>query len=140
MLWNDLEAAFAASGIRRTAQRWDVLAFLVRNQAHATADEIYRAVNRSGVRMSRATVYNALSALEKGGLVRQLASDGQGARFDATLHRHHHFVCDRCGKVEDIDWFELPLSLRRAAAGSGARSVREYEITFRGSCAACSGH
>jgi Fur family peroxide stress response transcriptional regulator len=132
---HDLEQAFAQSGLRRTPQRWDVLEFLVTHRAHATADEIYRAVNRTGVRLSRATVYNTLDALVKGGLVRQLAGD-QGARFDATLHRHHHFVCDQCGSVEDIDWFDLPRQTRRSALGN--RTLREYEVTFRGVCESCS--
>ena len=49
--------AFRRSGLRRTPQRYGVLEYVMRS-VHATPDEIYRAINRSGPRASRATVYN----------------------------------------------------------------------------------
>jgi Fur family peroxide stress response transcriptional regulator len=30
------------------------------------------------------------------------------------VKRHHHFVCDRCGGIEDIDWFEIPHVAQRS--------------------------
>jgi Fur family peroxide stress response transcriptional regulator len=62
-------------------------------------------------------------------------SEGKAARFDANLRRHHHFICERCGTVEDISWFDLPLSTGRAALGG--RDVSNYEIVFRGACVRC---
>ena len=134
----DLDQAFQASALRPTAQRYAVLQFLARSAVHATADEIFHAVNRTDPRASRATVYNSLRALTKAGLVREVISEGKAARFDANLHRHHHFICERCGAVEDILWFDLPVSAGRAALGG--RNVRNYEIIFRGACAACAGN
>lgn len=132
---NELENAFARSGLRQTPQRYDVLAWLYRHKRHATAEEIFGAVNRANPRVSRATVYNALHALAEGGLVRQLSAEGAAARYDATLERHHHFICGRCGSIEDIEWFDLPAAVLRGAAGK--RSVREAEITLHGVCERC---
>lgn len=112
-----------------------MLEFLARRPIHATAEEIFAAVNRAHPRASRATVYNSLHSLTHAGLVREVASDGKAARFDANLHRHHHFICDGCGAVEDIPWFELPPD-----AGGGlleGRAVRGYEVVFRGNCRNC---
>ena len=80
---------------------------------HATPDEIYRAINRANPRASRATVYDNLHALVRAGLIHEVAVDGKAVRFDANLERHHHFVCERCGRVEDIEWFDLPSLGRR---------------------------
>ena len=93
------------------------------------------AVNRRDPRASRATVYNNLHALAKAGLVREVVSDGGAARFDANLHPHHHFICENCGALEDIPWFDLPASAGRAALGK--RAVRNYQIVFRGACMRC---
>jgi Fur family transcriptional regulator, peroxide stress response regulator len=130
-----LSEAFAEAGLRPTPQRYAVLEFLARRPVHATAEEIFRAVNRKDPRSSRATVYNSLRSLAHAGLVREVASDGKAARFDTNLVPHHHFVCDACLAVEDIAWIDLPDAARRD--GLGGRVVRNYDIVFRGFCERC---
>jgi Fur family peroxide stress response transcriptional regulator len=66
-----------------------------------------------------------------------VAAAGGAARFEAVLLRHHHFVCERCGALEDVAWFDLPPGAGEAVLG--ARAVRAYEIVFRGACASCGG-
>ncbi|MEO8592966.1 MAG: Fur family transcriptional regulator [Candidatus Solibacter sp.] len=134
-LSTELEQAFETVALRPTAQRYAVLEFLARHSVHATAEEIFLAVNRKDPRASRATVYNNLRSLEKAGLVREVSSQGKAARYDANLHRHHHFICEQCGKVEDISWFDLPVSA--AGAVLAGRDVSNYEIVFRGACLGC---
>lgn len=105
---------------------------------HATAEDLFREVNRFDPRSSRATVYNTLRALIRAGLVREVAVEGRSARFDANLESHHHFLCECCGTVEDVEWFELP-GAARGTAFEG-RIVRGYEVMFRGMCAGCAGN
>jgi len=131
----ELREAFRAAEVRPTVQRYAVLHYLARHGVHATAEEIFRAVNRQDPLASRATVYNSLKSLTRAGLVREVISEGKAARFDASLHPHHHFVCERCGQVEDIAWFELPAAGR---APLGARQMRSFEVVFRGVCEKCS--
>src|SRR5437870_2952788 len=131
----EIEESFRRVGLRCTPQRYGVMEFLVRRPVHATADEIHRALNRSDPRASRATVYNSLRALIKAGLVREVILEGSAARFDAKVHRHHHFICDRCGCVEDIEWFDL--SRRSQSVALGPRTIREYQIVFHGTCQKC---
>jgi len=132
----ELERAFSAAALRPTAQRFAVLEFLAAAPIHATAEEIFTAVNRHDPRASRATVYNNLRCLAKAGLVREVFSDGKAARFDANLYRHHHFVCEMCGTVEDIPWFDLPATAGRS--GLSGRKVTNYQVIFRGACVRCS--
>jgi Fur family peroxide stress response transcriptional regulator len=131
----EFDRHFKRVGLRCTPQRRDVLEYLARKPIHATADEIFEALNRRDPRVSRATVYNCLRDLAQTGLVRQAPGEGKAARFDANLHRHHHFVCDRCSAVEDIEWFDIPVSSWKAAAGE--RRVREPEVVLHGVCARC---
>ncbi len=130
-----LSGAFAGAGLRPTPQRYAVLEFLARRPVHATAEEIFHAVNRKDPRSSRATVYNSLRSLAHAGLVREVASDGKAARFDTTLCPHHHFVCDSCGEVEDIAWVDAFQPSGQEALG--LRMLRSYEIVFRGLCERC---
>ena len=121
-------------GLRCTPQRYAVMAFLMDHNKHPTAVEIFEAVNRVDPRSSRATTYNNLRDLVQAGLVREVAIEGRAARFDAKGLRHNHFICDRCGNVEDIEWYDVP----KPDSGSlGKRILRECELIFRGLCAKC---
>jgi len=122
------------SGLRCTPQRYAVMAFLVDHAGHPTASEIFEAVNRADPRSSRATTYNNLRDLVQAGLVREVAAEGRAARFDAKGTRHHHFICDRCGKVEDVKWYDVP---EPASDSLSKWFIREYELIFRGFCATC---
>jgi Fur family transcriptional regulator, peroxide stress response regulator len=131
----EIREAFRGAALRPTAQRFAVLEYLARHPVHATAGEICRAVNRAHPRASRATVYNNLRDLARSGLVREVACEGRASRFDSSLRRHHHFVCEKCGAIEDIAWFDLPPAAGKAMPKG--RTVRGYEIVFRGSCESC---
>ena len=122
------------SGLRCTPQRYAVMAFLTDCNRHPTAAEIFDAVNRLDPRSSRATTYNNLRDLVEAGLVREVAVEGRAARFDARGVRHHHFICDRCGNVEDVEWFDVRWP---APSSLGKRVVRECELIFRGLCTKC---
>src|ERR1700737_4223780 len=117
-----IKRSLDGSGLRCTAQRYAVMAFLRGHKGDPTAAEIFKAVNRMDPRSSRATTYNNLRDLVKAGLVREVAVEGRAARFDAKGLLHHHFICDRCGNVEDIEWYDVP---RPATRSLGRRIVRD---------------
>ena len=129
-----IKRSLQGSGLRCTPQRYAVMAFLIGHAGHPTAAEILEAVNRVDPRSSRATTYNNLRDLVNAGLVREVAVEGRAARFDVKGMQHHHFICDRCGEVEDIDWYDVP---RPASRSLGKRVLRECELIFRGLCASC---
>src|ERR1700733_15217887 len=103
-----IKKSLEGTGLRCTAQRYSVMAFLMEHNSHPTAAEIFEAVNRVEPRSSRATSYNQHREFVQGGRVREVAVEGRAARYDAKGLQHHHFVCDRCGNVEDIEWYDGP--------------------------------
>lgn len=129
-----IRQALESGGLRCTPQRYAVMAYLSEHHGHPTAAEIFEGVNRLDPRSSRATTYNNLRDLVQAGLVREVATEGRAARFDAKIVRHHHFVCDRCGSVEDMEWYDVPSP---PAGAVGRRVLRECELICRGLCAKC---
>jgi Fur family transcriptional regulator, peroxide stress response regulator len=129
-----IRRSLEAGGLRCTPQRYAVMAFLMEHASHPTAAEIFEGVNRLDPRSSRATTYNNLRDLVQAGLVREVAVEGRAARFDAKGMRHHHFICDHCGNVEDIEWYDVP---KPASRTLGKRILRECELIFRGLCTRC---
>jgi Fur family peroxide stress response transcriptional regulator len=129
-----IKQSLEGCGLRCTPQRYAVMAFLAEHSTHPTAAEIFETVNRLDPRSSRATIYNNLRDLVQAGLVREVAVEGRAARFDLKGMRHHHFICDGCGEVEDLEWYEVP----QPPGGSlGKRVLRECEVIFRGLCTKC---
>jgi Fur family peroxide stress response transcriptional regulator len=129
-----IRRSLECAGLRCTAQRYAVMAFLMDHKGHPTAAEIFEAVNHVDPLSSRATTYNNLRDLVKAGLVREVAVEGRAGRFDVAGMRHHHFICDRCGSVEDMEWYDVP---RPASRSLGKRVVRECQVIVRGLCMKC---
>jgi Fur family transcriptional regulator, peroxide stress response regulator len=129
-----IKRSLEGGGLRCTPQRYAVMAFLMECHGHPTAAEIHEGVNRVDPRSSRATTYNNLRDLVQAGLVREVAAEGRAARFDAAGSRHHHFICDRCGNVEDLEWYDVPRPRSRTL---GKRVLRDCELIFRGLCSKC---
>jgi Fur family peroxide stress response transcriptional regulator len=131
---DSIQQRLEENGLRCTAQRYAVMSFLLEHRDHPTAAEIFEAVNSADPRSSRATTYNNLRDLVTAGLVREVAVEGRSARFDAKDMQHHHFICDRCGTVEDLDYYELP---KPSEVSLGRRVMRECELIIRGLCTRC---
>lgn len=130
-------SALKAKGLRVTPQRSAVYANLLNRCDHPTVEEILVDLNQELPISSRATVYSSLQALREAGLVREVLLEEGVARFDANVEAHHHFRCDRCGRIEDISWEALSVNgLDRLPPG---RTVEAYEVTVRGCCQRCSG-
>src|SRR3972149_4859675 len=86
--------------------------------------------------LSRPTVHRGLEALVDAGFARKVHHAGGVARFDPMTHRHHHLVCEACGRLVDLDDAAVPTLRLPEARGSGFR-VKDYSVSFLGLCGAC---
>ncbi len=86
-------------GMQVTMPRIFVIEDLMNNRFHATADEIFRRVNKRDESVSRATVYNVLNALLENKAVRALTIDDKQMHYDIDLTPHAHFRCTHCGRI-----------------------------------------
>ncbi len=130
----DIRGQMQAAGLRVTPQRYAVYTELCRRQDHPTAEQLIEAVNREMPMASTAAVYGALKSLRDARLVREVLLQEGVTRYDARIDRHHHFVCDRCGRIHDLDWQQLP-NLNLTALPPGL-SPSSYELVVRGTCCA----
>jgi Fe2+ or Zn2+ uptake regulation protein len=121
-------------GLKMTPQRRAIVEYLQDATHHPTADEVLQAVNEKFPMTSRATVYNTLNWLTDAGLVKEVF-EGSIVRFDPNTSNHHHFVCRRCGKVEDIESELLGSILPHSLPGN--QQVENFELVLRGLCANC---
>lgn len=129
----ELLQRFAASGIRLTKQREEVLGLLMQRRDHPTAAEVFLRAKKHMPSISLATVYNCLEALVGWGVVKQVNLDRAPTRYCANLQDHSHFHCESCGVIFDVDvpfhgTWNLPAGF----------VVNHAEVTLKGFCAKCS--
>ena len=130
------EAECRKRGLAVTVQRRTVFEALSARRDHPTADQVYDAVRDRIPGLSRTTVYRVLEALVEAGFVRKVHHAGGVARFDPVTHRHHHLVCEACGRLVDLDDAAVPALRLPEARGSGFR-IKDYSVSFLGLCGAC---
>jgi Fur family transcriptional regulator, peroxide stress response regulator len=98
-----LNQKLAAGGFRLTPQREKVYGVLRSDRDHPTAEQVYARAKQVIPDISLATVYNCLDALVKTGLVREVVVDRSATRYCSNMREHHHFHCNQCGHVFDVD-------------------------------------
>ena len=121
---------------RKTRQLEQVFAALQGDHSHPFAQEIYRRVHKRLPRISLATVYRNLHSLVEEGKIRTLLLDGQGARYDPETSEHDHFVCDRCGRVDDL-FLRARRRIDLASLAKRGYVVATHNVTVHGMCQGC---
>jgi Fur family ferric uptake transcriptional regulator len=116
----DLRARLAAARVRPTEQRVRVLAALAAEEHDATAQEIYARLREGGERVGLATVYRTLSLLRERDVVDELSHrPGESCFRVCSAGHHHHLVCSRCHRVEELEGCDLDEWLASASESRG---------------------
>jgi Fe2+ or Zn2+ uptake regulation protein len=125
-----------ARGQRVTPQRLVIHRVLRQRDRHLTAEDVHDAVKQDLPGTSTPTVYATLDLLTDLGVIRRLDLGSGPALYDARTETHHHMICRRCGKVEDL---EAPADL--TALDSAARTAgfepMQTDVLVSGLCADC---
>lgn len=127
-----------AGQTRKSKQRDRILEVLKQTRSHPTAKWIYDKVRKLYPDLSLGTVYRNLGMLVKQGFVSKLDFGSLYDRFEARTLPHHHFLCEQCGSVSDLD---LPIDhslTKKLKSATGLKASRR-EIRFYGVCEKCSG-
>ena len=131
---NAVEAMAKERGLKMTPQRRAIIDYLQAAENHPTTEEVLKAVNEKFPMTSRATVYNTIKWLKEGGMLQEVFESGC-IRLDPNFDQHHHFVCRKCGKVEDVG-FELFDNLGICSLPN-QHTIESFEIVIRGLCVKC---
>lgn len=123
--------------IRSSKQRQAILDTLARQQSHMSAEEIYKTVKMLQTTISLGTVYRNLEVLtETGKIYRTSFADGK-ARYElASAGHHHHLVCMKCGKIEDIIACPMAREIESIVASRDFQPLHHYFEVY-GYCSKC---
>ena len=129
-------AALKESGLRLTHQRLEVAREIACNSTHPDVEAVYLGVRRRVPTISLDTVYRTLGDLERLGLIRRVETLGGPVRYDPILEPHHHFICARCGLIQDVhgsSYDHLPAPDTAADLGD----IESITVQLHGLCKSC---
>ncbi len=116
-----------------TPQRSLMFELLHGNETHPTAEDLFEQARKVMPTISLRTVYQTLNDLTSMGEINQIDLGTGATRFDPMTEDHHHFICDDCATVHDVQVG----TAAAIAAGDSVHRVRSAEVVFRGVCAQC---
>ena len=132
---DDLTSLFRSRGRKVTPQRQCIFRALQGNDSHPSAEVIYATVRAEMETVSLKTVYQTLNELAEMGEISILDVGRGAARFDPNVGIHHHLVCEKCGRVRDLEadysFLSVPPDQDHGFALTGA------EVVFKGLCPDC---
>jgi len=123
-----------SEGLRYTKQREAVWSEINgSNEQHRNADQIYLSIiNKSKVKVSRATVYRTIDVLVKHNLVKKIDGLENGSLYENRLDRKHHdhMICLETGNIIEFYNKELELLQDQIAEEKGYKIVRHVHQLF----------
>lgn len=127
------------AGRRVTKQRLAVLA-AIDTHPHSTADNILDLARRELPGLSAQSVYVVLGDLTELGMLRRFEPPHSPALYETrTGDNHHHAICTRCGRIEDVDCAvgHAPCLHPHWNGDQQPMSIQIADVLYQGICQDC---
>ena len=126
-------------GYKLTQQRVAVLQVLHESDGHITAADIFERAKAKYPHVNKSTVYRTLELMKELKLVTETNLGGDRLCYHhAEKGHHHHLVCQRCGRIIDLDEAALePLKELLTSKYNFLPEIRHLAIFGR--CLNCQG-
>ena len=129
---NSLSKALKKEGLRFTNQRQAVWDEIKSNDDHRDAEQIYSALRKNNLNVSRATVYRTIDVLVKNRLVRKMDVGEGRSLFEPRLddEHHDHMICLDTGDIIEFYNKELEDLQDTIAKKHGYKVIRHVHQLF----------
>lgn len=136
-----LKEELKKKGYKLTPQRRSIVDTIIENEGkHLTAEEIYDEVKKKCPEIGLATVYRTILLLEEMKVIYKLDLNDGCSRYelahDHETHRHHHLVCNNCGKVIEVE-DDLLEDLEVEIETKYGFKILDHAVKFFGLCTDC---
>lgn len=136
----DLEFVLKNHGLRKTGFRIELLGLFSEANSSLTVEEIKNIVKSTN---DKVTIYRALDAFEKNGLIHQVPDKSNLIRYALCQedekcsttghhHNHAHFICDKCNSTYCVDNVKIPL-----VKNTNGFDIKRAKLILEGVCSNC---
>jgi Fur family ferric uptake transcriptional regulator len=111
---------------------------LHRQRRFLTAGDIQHELDRGDAKVALSTIYRTLEHLKtRGDIATRIDDAGEAAYiYCEPDHHHHHAICHKCGRVEDVDCTAMEQFAQSVLTSSGFQ-LDGHDMEFSGTCATC---
>ena len=114
-------------GLRPTKQRVNMCEVLFNRDKtfHFTINDLVKIISeKMNQKISLATVYNTVHALERKGYLKEISIDSHKSYFDTNTSTHHHFFDEDTNELIDCDESDIdPVNIKKNITGKKINSV-----------------
>ncbi len=130
-------SALDRAGYRLTEPRRALATLIADQEGHFTAAGLEAEAHTRRLGIGRATVFRTLEVLAEIGAIERLdLPTGEHAYVGCDPRHHHHVICVRCGRTDEIHDSDLRSIVRDVSRQTGFR-VDEHRLELFGLCPAC---
>ena len=124
--------ALKKEGLRFTEQRKFIWDEITSSDDHREAEDIFLALRKKNINVSRATVYRTIDVLVKNNLVRKLDIGDAPSKYENKIdsHHHDHMICLETGDIIEFYNEELENLQDEIAKKHGYKVVRHVHQLF----------
>ena len=115
------------TGLRPTKQRVKICEILFNREKtfHFTINDLAKKISEElNEKISLATVYNTVHALQKKGYLKEISINSNKSYFDTNTSVHHHFYDEDTHQLIDCDEYEIEtVNVKKNITGKKINSV-----------------
>lgn len=122
--------------LKSTPARLAILGFLQEEKTPRDAEEIFVHVAQEHEHADKVTIYRTLETFYEKGLINRIDFREGKYRYELSGNDHHHLLCEKCGKIEDISDCHIS-DLEEEISKKKKFLVKRHQLEFFGVCASC---
>jgi len=126
-----------SAGLKNTKAREGLINIFKNSKKPIDVSESLNLLKKRGILADQTTIYRSLNAFSNKGLVRAIHFNDGVVRYELSDRpEHHHVVCTKCGKIEDI----LDCSVEKIENMIEAKKgyeIKSHSLEFFGICPEC---
>lgn len=130
-----LDNYLSKKGLRRTAERYQLLKEIYSLNHHFKIDELYEQMKNKKFRLSRATLYNNIELFTDAGLVIKHQFGTNSAQYEPAYNyrQHNHLICLDCQKVFEFCDPRL-IQIQQTTEKLMGFHIVQHSLQFSGKC------
>lgn len=122
--------------IKKTSARLAITDYFYNVGYPVDAKDILDFLRSKNLKTNKTTVYRIIDYLHRNGLLEKIEFGEGKFRYEMKKSDHHHLICDKCGRIEDItdnfiEDFEDEILNKRGF------QVKKHSLEFFGICKNC---
>ena len=124
--------ALKSENIKLTPQREAVFTNIMDSDGHRECDDIYNSLLKSGITVSKATIYRTLDILVEYNLARKLVIGDGKAKYEKKIGKphHDHMICIETGDIIEFDNDQIEKLQEQEAEKRGYEIIKHVHQLF----------